>query len=88
MTFWEAAAYVLALGLLLIIIRIFIKPIKAAAILILNSVLGGIGLYIFNYFGAGIGITIGINIVTSAICGLLGIPGLVSLAALKLILIG
>ena len=85
MTFWEASAYVLALGLLLIAARIFIKPIKAVSLMLLSSILGGVGLYAFNYVGASLGITIGINIVTAAVCGLLGVPGLTCLAALKLI---
>lgn len=85
MNFWAAAAYSLALGLLLIIIRIFIKPLKTVSMLVLNSALGGAGLYIFNYFAAKVGMSIGINIVTAAICGLLGVPGLILLSAMKLI---
>ena len=86
MTFFEAAAYVLGVGLLLILIRIFIKPVKICLFLTLNSILGGVGLYIFNLFGAKIGLTLGINIVTSAVCGLLGVPGLVMLTMLKVLL--
>ena len=86
MTFYEALAYVLAFGLVLIIVRIFIKPLKTVFKLTLSSALGGTFLYIFNLFGTKIGFTIGVNIVTASVCGLLGIPGFVSLSALKLIL--
>ena len=48
MTFWEIAAYLLALGLALVLCRIFIKPLKGLFILVLNSLLGGVGLYIFQ----------------------------------------
>lgn len=85
-TFFEAAAYVLGVGLLLVLIRIFIKPVKTCLILTINSILGGVGLYIFNLFGIKFGLTLGINIVTSAVCGLLGIPGLLTLAFLKFLL--
>lgn len=86
MTFWEAAAYILALGIVLILIRIFIKPIKSLFLLTLNSVLGGVGLYLFNLVGTYIGMSIGINIVTASITGALGIPGLLMLVMLKLII--
>ena len=86
MTFFEAAAYVLGVGLLLIFIRIFIKPVKTCLLFMVNSALGGVGLYIFNLFGVKFGLTLGINIVTSAVCGLLGVPGLITLALVKIML--
>ena len=42
-----------------------------------NSVFGAILLMIVNYFGAYFGITIGINLLTALIAGILGIPGVV-----------
>ena len=81
----EIAAYALAAIIMLILCRIFIKPLKTVLILILNSVLGGIGLYIFNLIFASIGFSIGINPVTAAVCGMLGLPGLVLLILVKLL---
>lgn len=75
----------LAIGLLLIIIRIFIKPFKSLGLMLLSSALGCVGLYAFNFIAKGFGMAIGVNAVTSSVCGLLGVPGLVSLTALKLI---
>lgn len=85
MTFWEVAAYLIALGLVLLIGRIFYKPLKGLFLLLLNSILGGIGLFVFNMIFSGVGFTIAINAVTAAVCGLLGLPGLVLLIILKLI---
>lgn len=86
MTFWEVCAYVLALAILLVIIRIFIKPIGSAMVLILSSVLGGAGLYLYNMAAGYFGASLGINVVTSAICGVLGVPGLASLVVIKVLL--
>ena len=45
--------------------------------LVINSVFGAILLMIVNYFGAYFGITIGINLLTALIAGILGIPGVI-----------
>lgn len=52
--------------------------------LILNSILGGILIYLINYFGASIGMHIGLNVVTSVFVGFFGIPGALLLLAVKL----
>ena len=85
MGFGEIAAYILAATLALILCRIFFKPLKGILLLVLNSLLGGIGLYIFNWIFAPTGFAIAINVVTSSICGLFGLPGLVLLILLKLL---
>lgn len=81
----EILAYILALVLMLFICRIFIKPLKSLFLLFLNSLLGGVGLFVFNYIFAGIGFGIGINIVTATTVGVLGFPGLVLLVLLRLV---
>lgn len=52
--------------------------------LILNSIMGGILIYLINYFGASIGMHIGLNVVTSVFVGFFGIPGALLLLAVKL----
>lgn len=52
--------------------------------LILNSILGGILIYLINYFGASIGMHIGLNVVTSVFVGFFGMPGALLLLAVKL----
>lgn len=81
----EMIAYVLALLLAIVLCRIFFKPLKAVFLLVFNSVLGGLGLYIFNRAFAFSGFGIPVNIVTAAVCGLFGLPGLVLLILLKLL---
>lgn len=85
MTATEIAAYVLALVILLILCRIFIRPLKRIGIFTASSALGGIGLWIFNWLGTSFGFSIGLNAVTASVCGLLGVPGLIMLIITKLI---
>ncbi|MBE7022341.1 MAG: pro-sigmaK processing inhibitor BofA [Ruminococcaceae bacterium] len=83
MTGLEIAAYLLAAALALVICRVFWRPLKSVLVMVANSLLGGLGLYIFNLAFSGTGFSIGINIVTAAVCGLFGLPGLVLLILLK-----
>ncbi len=81
----EMMAYALAAILGLVLCRIFWRPLKSVFVMILSSVLGGAGLYIFNMVFAGLGFSVGINIVTATVCGLFGLPGIVLLVLLKLV---
>ena len=54
--------------------------------LIFNSILGGLCIYMINLIGANFGFHIGLNIITSMVIGLLGLPGAVVLILIKLIL--
>ncbi len=65
--------------------RIFIVPIQKLIKLAINSILGGVVIYIINLVGANFGFHIGLNIITSIIIGILGLPGAVILVLIKLI---
>ena len=66
--------------------RIFIVPIKKTIKLLLNSILAGAVIFIINLIGANFGFHIGLNIFTSILVGLLGIPGVVCLIVVKLLI--
>lgn len=66
--------------------KIFILPIKTILKLILNSVFGGILIFVINLIGNLFQFHIGLNIVTSIFVGILGIPGAILLVILKLII--
>ena len=65
--------------------KIFIVPIQKLIKLAINSILGGVVIYIINLVGANFGFHIGFNIITSIIIGILGLPGAVILVLIKLI---
>lgn len=66
--------------------KLFIVPIKRILKLVFNSILGGICIYIINLIGSSYNFHIGLNIFTSIIIGLLGIPGTVLIIIIKILL--
>ena len=66
--------------------KIFLWPLKNISKLIFNSVLGGVCIFIINLIGANFGFHIGLNILTSVLVGLLGLPGALLLIILRIIL--
>lgn len=64
--------------------KVFILPIKKVLKLVLNSVLGGITIFLMNLVGGIWGFHIGLNFYTSILIGLLGLPGAVCLVIIKL----
>lgn len=67
-----------------IIGRVFSIPIKAILKLVFNSILGGILIFLINLIGGSFGFHIGLNIGTSLLVGILGVPGAILLIVLKL----
>ena len=53
--------------------------------LILNSILGGILIWVINFAGTYFGFHIGLNLFTCIFIGILGLPGSILLVILKLI---
>lgn len=78
--------YLACICFLFIFGRIFIVPIKKVLKLILNSFLGGILIFLINLIGINFGFHIGLNIFTSILVGLLGLPGAIVLIILKLLI--
>lgn len=66
--------------------KIFIVPLKKILKIVLNSILGGIVIYIINLIGGFWGFHIGLNFFTSILIGLLGLPGAVCLIIIKLLI--
>ena len=53
--------------------------------LVLNSIIGGLVIFIINLVGANFGFHIGLNFFTSVLVGFLGLPGAVILIIIKLL---
>ena len=65
--------------------KLFIWPLKNIIKLVINSILGGVLIYIINIIGMNFGFHIGLNLITSIVVGLLGLPGAILLIILKII---
>ena len=78
--------FLVCIIILFIIGKIFILPLKKILKLVLNSVFGGVLIYVINLVGAAFQFHIGLNIGTSIFVGILGVPGAVFLIILKLMI--
>lgn len=79
----SAGAAIAGIILLIIIVRVFIAPIRIIAKLCFSTLLGFAGLIFLDLFGAYIGITLGVNLINAAVVGILGLPGLALLLLLR-----
>ncbi|AZV40774.1 pro-sigmaK processing inhibitor BofA family protein [Peribacillus asahii] len=75
-------AIIAGLILLLLIVGAPLKPIRYVGQVIIKLVIGAVFLFFLNTLGNQVGIHVPINFVTSAIAGVLGIPGVAALAAI------
>ena len=78
--------YIACIFFLFIFGRIFIVPIKTILKLVINSIFGGVMIFIINLIGAIWGFHIGLNLITSIFVGILGIPGVIVIIIIKLFL--
>lgn len=78
--------YLACICFLFIFGRVFIMPIKKILKLLINSVLGGVVIFFINLIGSYFGFHIGLNVFTSILVGLLGIPGAIVLVVVKLLI--
>lgn len=86
MEFSTLLAFALGLVLLYIVGILLVVPIKFIVKLIINGLIGGIGLLLFNLIGGVFSLYIPINPFSALVVGLLGIPGLILLIVGQIIL--
>lgn len=81
-TFW------FALGLIgvLLLLQVLAKPLEVFMRVLGSSLLGGAALWIVNLIGGWLGFHLGLNPASAAIVGVLGVPGFLGLAILRVIL--
>jgi inhibitor of the pro-sigma K processing machinery len=70
--------------LLLLLIGTPIKPIRFVGQGVIKILIGALLLFFLNAIGNQYGLHVPINIVTAAVSGLLGIPGLFALVAIQM----
>lgn len=74
-----AAAFLL----LHLLFKILKAPMKLAFKLLLHALFGFVFLGIFNFVGAWVDLSLGVNWVNAAVAGVLGVPGVVLLLLIK-----
>lgn len=75
-----AAAVILGI----ILLKLITAPIKGIFKFLIHAAFGYVLLFVVNFFGSSFGITLGVNLITAAIAGFGGIPGVIFLVLLKL----
>ncbi len=78
----------LAIGVLLlvVVIRLLLKPLRCLGKLVLHIVFGFIALFVFNFLGGFFGLALGISWLNAIIAGILGVPGIILLLIVKYII--
>lgn len=80
--------YFACLIVIFIIGKIFYLPLKHIFKLLINSILGGVLIYIVNIVGESFNFHIGLNVWTAIFAGLLGVPGVVVLILVRILIGG
>ncbi len=78
--------YLACICFLFIFGRLLVLPIKTILKLVINSIFGGILIYVINWIGSIFGFHIGLNFITAILVGVLGVPGAILLVIIKLII--
>lgn len=86
MDFNSIIAYIACIFFLFIFGKVFIVPIKTILKLVLNSVLGGLVIFLINFIGSFFNFHIGLNLITSIFVGILGIPGAIVIVVIRLLI--
>lgn len=80
------AAAIFGLLVIYFLSRLFFKPLKLLLKAILHIVLGGTMIVLYNMVGAAWGLTLGLNLISALVVGVMGLPGLGMLVALRYVL--
>lgn len=73
--------------LLIFLIRPHWKPLQWVGKAVLHLVIGAVFLFLFNLVAAWFDLYLPLNLVTVAVAGFLGIPGVAALAVIKLFIL-
>lgn len=79
-------AYIIGLVALYIVGMLLVIPIRLLIKLLINGLIGGLVLFLFNLIGGFFGLSLVINPLNAVIVGVLGVPGVILLLILQLLL--
>jgi len=74
---------VISLMILILLTASISRPIRWIGQLFVKFIIGAIILFFLNQFGGRYGLHVPINVATTAVSGILGIPGIVGLAVIQ-----
>lgn len=74
-----------AAALCVLLFKILAGPMKLITKLLINTAIGYVILFIFEFFADFFEISVGLNLINAVVVGVLGIPGIILLVLLKLL---
>lgn len=72
--------------LLSLMFKLLKAPLKLIFKFLLSAVLGYVALFILNFFGAWVGLSLGLNWINAVVVGVFGVPGVILLLLLQFFL--
>ena len=86
MPFYTIGAFLMGLFLLFILAKALVVPIRILIKLLINGLIGGVFLLLFNLVGGIFNLAVAINPLNAIIVGILGIPGVIIILILQMII--
>lgn len=86
MPFRSIGAFLIGLLLLFTFGKLLVVPFKILIKLLINGLVGGVFLFLFNLLGSIFNLSIAINPLNALIVGLLGVPGVILILLYQMIL--
>ena len=83
----QIALMIVAILAIVLLLKLITAPIRLGYKLLINLASGYALLFLFNLFSGLTGFVLDLNLITAAILGLFGLPGLALLLAVRLILL-
>lgn len=80
------AIIVIAVIAVFLILKLLTAPIRFAAKMLINALVGFVVLFLLNFAGGIVGLSLGINWFNALVVGIFGAPGVVLLLLLKYLL--
>jgi inhibitor of the pro-sigma K processing machinery len=86
MDYYQIVAYLVAITVVVLAVRVLYTPLKYAFFIVYYCALGGLVLWGINMIGGLVGLHLPLNPVAAFISGYLGVPGILLVFALQKIL--
>ena len=80
------AIILIAIIAVVLILKLLTAPIRFAAKMLINALVGFVVLFLLNFVGGIVGLSLGINWFNALVVGIFGAPGVVLLLLLKYLL--
>ena len=80
------AIHIIAVLAVFLLIKLLTAPIRFAGKMLINALVGFVVLFLLNFAGSIVGISLGINWFNALVVGIFGAPGVVLLLLLKYLL--